>query len=74
MLKILPGVERVLQPLYQLLRLVPDTPVQVHQVGIEVVEHLKGRRLLVEQHPAAPTEHLDIPLHPHRKPRQNAIA
>ena len=68
--KIKAGVEQIPQLSAELLRLLPHTPVQIDKVSVEIVEHLKGRRLLVEQHPAPSAEHLDISLHIHRKPFQ----
>ena len=61
--KVLAGVEAVTQGVRQRLRLLPHTAEEVHQQAVEVVVDLEiVAGGLVEQHPAAPAEYLDVPL------------
>ena len=49
-LEVLPAVEDVQEPVFQLLRVLPDNAIEVDQVAVGVVEHLPHGPLLVEQH------------------------
>lgn len=62
-LEIRTGVQAIGKCRHQLLRLFPHTAVEVHQQAVEVVVNLEiVAGLLVKQHPAAPAEHLNVPL------------
>lgn len=71
--KIKAGVEQIPELSAEFLRLLPYTPIQINEVSIEIVKHLKiasGR--FVEQHPARAAEHFDISLVVQRKAGVNS--
>ena len=73
-IKILTGIEDVSQLVFQLIRLVPDTAVQVCKISVKIVVYLKihtGR--LMEQHPACTYENLDIPFIVRRKASKHVV-
>src|SRR5699024_1791678 len=58
--EILPVVENVQEPVFQLLRVLPDNAIEVNQVAVGVVEDFSHGPLLVEKNGAAAPEHFHI--------------
>ena len=59
--EVLTGVKDISQLVFQLVRIIPDTAVQVYQIAVEIVVYLEvvaGR--FMEQYPACTAEDLDI--------------
>ena len=72
--EVLTGIEDIPQGVDQLLMPVPDAAVQVGEEAVEVVVDLKiPAGGLVEQHPAAAPEHLNVPLIGQREPLNNFL-
>ena len=72
--KVLTGIENIFQGVHQQIRLVPDTAVQVGKKAVEVVVDLKiPAGGLVEQHPAAAPEDLNVTFIVQREPLHHLL-
>jgi hypothetical protein len=60
MLKIRSRIESISQFLAELLGMVSNTSVEIGEVGIEIVVHLKFSGCLVKQNPTATAKHLNV--------------
>ena len=61
--KILPGIEYIPEMADQLVGLFPNPPIEVHKKAVIVVIDLEViAGILVKEHPAGPSEDLDVPL------------
>ena len=74
-LKIQSGIENVAQFLLEFGRMLPNTPVEIHQVPIEIVVDLKiSTGVLMEQNPTATAKHLNVSLIIHGKAGDDLIS
>ena len=66
--KILTGIEDIPQLVFQLIRFIPHTSIEICKVSVVVIPDLKiHTRRLMKQHPACTAENLDIPFIVRRK-------
>ena len=73
-LKVLTGIENISQLVFQPVRVIPDTAIQIYKIAVEIVVTLKVvTRRLVEQYSACTTEDLDISFIIRRESCKNRI-
>ena len=71
--KVLAGIEDKGELPAQLGGMLPYTPVQIGEVGVEVIVHFKLPGGLIKEHPAPAAEHLDVPVAPPVEPADNGV-
>ena len=58
--EVLPAVENIEQPVFQLLRVLPNNAIEVNEVAVGIVEHLTDGPFFVEKNGTAAPEHFHI--------------